>query len=308
MHSYSLKHVAGPVLLRDLAVIVAQERSTTATMLAHIAEVDERELYLPTAFPSMYLHCVHELHMSEETAFRRIRVARTARRFPAIFHAIADGRLNLTSVLLLTPHLSVETVDGLLAAATHRTKAQIELLLAERFPKPDLPTLVRAIAVPAAKDALAVRPVVPSISPNAPACMEPLALEPVVPSVEPNMTVRAEPLPMPPAMPPATRPRLTPSSPGRFALQLTMGQVTHDLLREARELLGHAVPAGDVEAVLQRALREMGAPTEGGSGSRSRSSRTALTRARCAAARTADISPPKSSAQSGSAMADDARS
>ena len=257
MNSYSLKHVAGPVLLRDLAVIVAQERSTTATMLAHIAEVDERELYLPTAFPSMYLYCVHELHMSEETAFRRIRVARTARRLPAIFHAIADGRLNLTSVLLLTPHLTAGTVDELIEAATYRTKAQMELLLAGRFPKPDLPTLVRAIAAPAASEALAVQPVVPSIGPNVPTRMEPLALEPVVPSVEPNTVPRVEPLATPPATPAAIHPRLTASSPGRFALQLTMGQVTHDLLREAQALLGHAVPSGDVEAVLQRALREL---------------------------------------------------
>jgi 5-methylcytosine-specific restriction endonuclease McrA len=63
---------------------------------------------------------------------------------------------------------------------------------------------------------------------------------------------------MVPVSPPAApRPRVAPSSPGRFTLQLTMGQVTHDLLRYAQSLLGHSVPSGDVEAVLQRALREM---------------------------------------------------
>jgi 5-methylcytosine-specific restriction endonuclease McrA len=62
-------------------------------------------------------------------------------------------------------------------------------------------------------------------------------------------------VPVPP--PTAPRPRVAPSSPGRFAQQLTMGQVTHDLLRYAQSLLGHSVPSGDVEAVLQRALREM---------------------------------------------------
>jgi 5-methylcytosine-specific restriction endonuclease McrA len=36
-----------------------------------------------------------------------------------------------------------------------------------------------------------------------------------------------------------------------------MGQATHELLRYAQSLLGHTVPSGDVEAVLQRALREM---------------------------------------------------
>jgi len=55
----------------------------------------------------------------------------------------------------------------------------------------------------------------------------------------------------------ASRSKIAPSSPGRFTLQLSLGQVTHDLLREAQALLGHAVPSGDIEAVLQRALGEM---------------------------------------------------
>jgi 5-methylcytosine-specific restriction endonuclease McrA len=58
-------------------------------------------------------------------------------------------------------------------------------------------------------------------------------------------------------LPVPERPRVAPLSPGRFALQLTTGQITHDLLREAQSLLGHAVAPGDVEAVLQRALREL---------------------------------------------------
>ena len=106
MKSYSLLHLDDHVLLRDLATLVSQDRATTAALLAHIAEVDERKLYRSAAYPSMYLYCVRELRMSEETAFRRIRVARTARRFPFIFSALADGRLNLTAVLLVTPYLT----------------------------------------------------------------------------------------------------------------------------------------------------------------------------------------------------------
>src|SRR5205823_997813 len=88
-------------------------------LLAHLGEVDERQLYRAAAYESMFMYCVHELHMSEDTAVRRIGVARTAREFPAIFPALADGRLNLTAVLLLTPHLSLETAEALLAAG-HR--------------------------------------------------------------------------------------------------------------------------------------------------------------------------------------------
>jgi len=48
--------------------------------------------------------------------------------------------------------------------------------------------------------------------------------------------------------------RLTPLAPRRFALQLTLGQGTHDKLRYAQALLAHQLPSGDLEQVLDRAL------------------------------------------------------
>jgi 5-methylcytosine-specific restriction endonuclease McrA len=51
--------------------------------------------------------------------------------------------------------------------------------------------------------------------------------------------------------------RIEPTSPGKYSVQLTISRETHDLLREAQALLGHAVPSGDIEAVLQRALGEL---------------------------------------------------
>jgi len=53
MHNYSLSHLSDGDLLRGLASAIAQDRSATAVVLAHIAEVDKRRLYLPAGFPSM---------------------------------------------------------------------------------------------------------------------------------------------------------------------------------------------------------------------------------------------------------------
>ena len=138
MTTYSLSHLSDSVLSRDLAAVVARDRTTTAALLAHIAEFDARKLYLPAAYPSMFAYCVGELHLSEDAAFNRIRAGRTARQFPVIFEALAEGRLHLGAVLLLTPYLSPERADELLGAATHKSKSEIERLLAERFPRPDM--------------------------------------------------------------------------------------------------------------------------------------------------------------------------
>src|SRR6266849_4946891 len=94
MRAYSLSQLSDPELSVGLAAAVHQDRCSTAVLLAHIAEFDARRLYLPAAYPSMFAYCVHELHLSEDAAYRRITAARVARQFPAIFESLEDGRLH----------------------------------------------------------------------------------------------------------------------------------------------------------------------------------------------------------------------
>ena len=226
MSPYRLSHLSDALLLRALSALVAQDRATTARLLAHLAEVDARKLYLPAAYPSMFAYSVGELGLSEDAAYRRIQVARTARQFPAIFAALAEGRLHLTGVLLLAPHLTTVNADELLCAATGKRKAEIEEWLARRFPRSELLPLVQGL--PAALHA-----------------DEQLAPERV--GRHPGLSAPAR------IEAPAPRP-LTPVAPERYALQLTIGQGTHDKLRHAQALLSHQVPSGEVAEVLDRAL------------------------------------------------------
>src|SRR6476661_8014027 len=133
MRAYSLSHLCDAELKSDLTSAIARDRTSTAWVLAHIAEFDARRLYLPAAYPSMYAYCVQELHLSEDAASKRIQAARVARQFPAILEALAEGQLHLSAVVLLAPYLTRENAGDLLAGASHRTKAEIEELLARRF-------------------------------------------------------------------------------------------------------------------------------------------------------------------------------
>src|SRR2546422_9684271 len=125
MRSYSLSHLSDGDLQRGLVSLVARDRTNAAALLAHIAEYDARRLYVPAGFPSMYLYCVHELHLSEEAARKRIHAARTARQFPAIFDAVAEGRLHLSAVIVLAPHLTPENANELLAAAARSEERRV---------------------------------------------------------------------------------------------------------------------------------------------------------------------------------------
>jgi hypothetical protein len=227
MNAYTLSHLTDHDLLHHLAALVVRDRATTAALLAHLAEVDARRLYLPAAYPSMHEYCVHELHLSEEAAFKRIHAARAARRVPSLFAAVADGRLHLSGVLLLAPHLTAENVDELIAAAAYQTKAGIENLLARRFPRPDVPARVQPIGP--TPSSLVTDEHAPGRVLFTTAQLSPGRVE-------------------------APRAKVAPLSPERFSLQLTMGQGLYDKLRYAQALLSHQIPSGDVAQVLERAL------------------------------------------------------
>ena len=231
MKTYSLSHLSDQVLSRDLAALVARDRTTTAALLAHIAEFDARKLYLPAAYPSMFAYCLGELHLCEQAAFKRIKAARAARRFPAIFDALAEGRLHLSAVVLLVPHLTEDTVNELLAAATHKSKSEIERLLAERFPRPDMLAWVEAIPPGS---------LTPSAEQQAPPVEDQLSPGKVQAQ---QATGRVE-----------DRSNVKPLARERFVLQLTIEQTTHDKLRYAQTLLSHQIPSGDLAKVLDRAL------------------------------------------------------
>jgi len=214
-------------LLRRLAEEVARNCESTATLIALIAEVDERRLFLPAGYPSMLAYCMRELHLSRAAALKRIDAGRAARQFEGILSAVADGRLHLSAVLMLAPRLTRENATELLSAATHKTREEVEQLIAARFPRPDLPTRLEAITPPLT---LGSEPGAANVQERSK-------------SVAPGRLDSAAP-----------RSKLTPLSAQAFALQLTIRTSAHDKLRYVQALLGHAVPAGEIPELFERAL------------------------------------------------------
>ena len=129
MHNYSLTHVRDEVLLRNTNALIVEERGAMAFLLAHLAEIDTRKLYAPLGYSSMFAFCVEELRFSEDVAAKRIHAARACRRFPILFTELAEGRLHLTAVLVLAPHLTEEIVGDVVRASSHRRQSEIEDIL-----------------------------------------------------------------------------------------------------------------------------------------------------------------------------------
>ena len=258
MSTYSLRHLSDDLLSSGLDASAADDRMANATVLAHIAEFDRRELYLPSQYPSMYRYCVGRLRMSEDVAYKRVRVARVARRFRGVFDAIADGRLNLSGVSLLARHLTPANGRELLAAAVNRSRAEVQELIARRFPV----TGSAVAPASAASDAAPSADAGADASELASLPAESLAGAKAENGQESQQFAQA-PGPVEfagfsgtsaPNSLPELQLRVTPIAPGRYELVAVIDQAAHDQLMGSKNLLGHAIPSGALVEVLQRAI------------------------------------------------------
>jgi 5-methylcytosine-specific restriction endonuclease McrA len=163
--------------------------------------------------------------MCDQEACKRIRAARVARQFPAVFPLLADGRLHVSGILTLKPLLTPENAGELLAAAAGKTRSEIEAMLVARFPRPDLPTVIAPVV------AKTERIHSTQLSPGTVGAPAPESDEV-----------------------PTPRARVIPLSAESVGLQTTLPRSTHERLRYLRALLGHQIPSGSIPAVLDRAF------------------------------------------------------
>src|SRR5450432_2597068 len=142
---YRLGGVGNEELVAALSGVVRRENDLMSDFLAHLAELDERRLYLDFGFTSLFAYCTEALGFCKSSAGRRVAVARVCRRFPEAFGRVARGELQLSVLSLLAPHLNTENAAELFEACSRKSCEQVELLLAARFPKPDVREAIRRL-------------------------------------------------------------------------------------------------------------------------------------------------------------------
>ena len=124
----------------------ATRRRAVARLLVHLALIEERRLHLVRGYSSLYDLCVRCLRMSEGQAHRSVSGAHAAKSFPLALEMIADGRLHLTGLSLIAKRLTAENHAQLLQEVAGKTKADILIVLARWFPKPDVPDRVEPLS------------------------------------------------------------------------------------------------------------------------------------------------------------------
>ena len=224
------EHLSDHDLLAEVTRLASSERQATSKLVSALAELDARRLYLHQGCSSMFTYCTQVLHLAEHAAYNRIEVARAARRYPIIVTLLTNGDIHLSTVRLLAPHLTEANHLDVLHEATHKSKREVEQIVARLQPRPDVQTSVRKLPAP--------RPLAQTLMVPQPGQHE-----------SPPETVTVAPVPSV-----APKPRCELLAPGRYKVQFTVGPETYDKLRRVQDLLRHRLPSGDTAAIFDRAL------------------------------------------------------
>ncbi len=253
MHAGSLRQLDDHAIFSGTIEACRSNREQTAEFLRFLAEFDRRKLFRAAGYPSAHQFCVRHMHMSEDQAYKHLRAARAGRRFPVVFEMIADGRSNVSAIKLLSRYLTAANGEALLRDATGRTNKQVLELLAERFPQPDVPTVMFAIATPVRAQGAPVSEV------SEMTCK--LAVRPVEANNPLQDNERIAEIPTSAIEIASTSPvpvlgytRVAPLSPASYALQCTLSAAVHAKLREVQDLLGPRISPSDISQVLDLAL------------------------------------------------------
>ena len=148
-----------------------------------------------------------------------------AERYREVAGRIADAEDNAR---VGGDHLPLTELEAEVAATD---LSQIEDLIAELAPRPDVPTSVRKV------------PAAPALQIAEPPAAGHLDLTP------------SSPIASPPVASPARRPIIETTSPERYRVQFTIGKESHETLRRLQALLRREIPDGDAGVIVERALR-----------------------------------------------------
>jgi len=225
----SLKSVRDEDLLRELGELVRQGRAVDAEVVARIGEVELRRLYAQEACSSMFEYCRRILRLRENEAYVRITVARAAREFPVLLDMLRDGRLHLSGIGRLAPHLTRQNVDAVLKRASGMSPREIRELVCELQLKPDVAASIRRF-------------------PNRPSAGGVAPVQLGAPRVA-SPRLRS-------ALSPARSSTIDPHAPDRHLVRFTASTELRDKLERLQALMRSSVPDGDLARLVDIAVSE----------------------------------------------------
>jgi len=146
-----LRNIKDDELLKSFSEAISQERQSCISVILHLAEMDRRGLYAKEGYPSLFAYVTEKYHTCGGSAYRRIQAARLCQRFPEILSLIKDGRLNLTTLCLIAPHLHERNKESIIQKVIGKSKKEVEYLISSLFETRAMPIMDKIITLPPLK-------------------------------------------------------------------------------------------------------------------------------------------------------------
>jgi len=239
---FSFSHLSGSQVLEGYFRAKASKRASDALLLAYLADIDARRLFVEASHPSMYSFVAAEFDFTDDLVKKRIRAARAAHEYPQVLPMLSDGRLSQSTLLLLVPHLHHGNVDDLLSCAADKTRSELERILAARFPTSEM--MSWTMGASSSEHSTSTEQNCQTVGAPGPLESQSLPHLPSQPVTHLPMTSPAQP-----------RTRVTPIAANAHGVQFMMDDDSHEDLEYLRAALGHEAPT--VAHVFARALKSL---------------------------------------------------
>ena len=258
--SFALKDRSNQEIVDGAKHLVGRNRTVTAHLIAHLAEIYARKLHVTEGFSYLGHYCMAVLEMSEDEAHRRAHAAVLAQKYPVILDMLLEGSIHLTTLRIIGKCLMPKNHQRVLEAARGKNKTELEHLAAALCPKPDVPAVLRKLPEPRpenvhSEEVLFTSGKAEEVVPGAAAAGQTPSGAEVSPE-QTDLGIHTLEAAIPPASPSPPKSRLAPLSPQRYNLQVTVDKETYEVLKQLQDLLRHQVRNGDLARIIKDALLE----------------------------------------------------
>lgn len=231
-----IRRLPNPELLVNAHELAKEGRRSLVELLKHLSVMDEKGTCEDAGYSNLYVYCTQALRLSEAEAYWRIHVAKAARIFPELYDLVEAGKLTLTAVVALTPHLTDGNKDRLFALAEGKGRRDIESIAASLHPQGERRDV--AARYPARQATVEWRP---PHGPRPPDAAAPESGQTGLP------TGKSEPV--------GAFDKIEAVDGQRVRLHFDVGPETAKLLERAREVMRHKFPFASFEDIVREALK-----------------------------------------------------
>ena len=134
---------------RKLRGLVGDERNVEVEFLLHLDRFDTARGYELFGLRTLWEYCRQELNLLEGAIWRRTNAMVLLRRFPQAEARLRDGRLSMTSLVMLGKILTEQNVFETFENVVGKSSRQIEeIVAAVNSPRPENTVVIRKLPAP----------------------------------------------------------------------------------------------------------------------------------------------------------------